>query len=228
MDATLAESMRPLVQRLALSLAGSLSRLALRLDRGPAPPPLEGSIEAAAARALADAPAMPTGLAPEDDSEPLAGARGEGREEAWPEGYERLYARGQLPAAMGSALLLVDGEEARFVPVFVGPGETLALKHRLAGEPFSRPLPYDLLDRLLAEVGGRIRLVRLEALRDKVFIATIVLELDGGRELELDARASDAVILALGAGAAILAADGLMAAAARPLAELDEEDPPGA
>ena len=54
----------------------------------------------------------------------------------------------------------------------------------------------------------------------QVFIATVVIELAADQRLELDARASDAVILALGQGVPILAAEELIAQAARPLHQL--------
>jgi bifunctional DNase/RNase len=58
---------------------------------------------------------------------------------------------------------------------------------------------------MLRRLGGRISSVRIDALRDNVFHATIVLE-HGGQRSEIDSRASDAVALAVGNGVPIFVA----------------------
>jgi bifunctional DNase/RNase len=143
-----------------------------------------------------------------------------------PDGYVRMNARGQIPGAMGGALLLVDLDERHFVPLFVGPTETLAMQHRLAGKRFKRPLPYDLFERLLERIGAVLVRSTIDELRDGVFIATVVVALDDGRIQELDARASDAVILALGSDCPVFVSDGVVDEAARPL-QLEQAEAPG-
>ena len=143
-----------------------------------------------------------------------------------PAGYVRMSARGQIPSAMGGALLLVDRDDSLFMPVFVGPTETLAIQHRLRGRRFQRPLPYDLFERLLDRIGAVLVRSTIDELRNGVFIATVVVALDDGRIQELDARASDAVILALGSHCPVFVADDVMHEAARPLLQLDSSEAP--
>jgi bifunctional DNase/RNase len=166
----------------------------------------------AAARAIA-----------EGEEAPRSGAEEEGELPAL-SGYVRMSARGQIPAAMGGALLLVDNAESQFVPVFVGPTETLAIQHRLRGRRFKRPLPYDLFERLMDRIGAVLVRSTIDELRNGVFIATVVVALDDGRIQELDARASDAVILALGSDCPVFVSDGVMDEAARPLQQLEASE----
>jgi bifunctional DNase/RNase len=60
----------------------------------------------------------------------------------------------------------------------------------------------DLFDALLRQAGGRISSVRIDAIRENVFVATVTVHLQDRRSA-LDTRASDAIALALGNDAPI-------------------------
>ncbi|MEQ3549499.1 bifunctional nuclease family protein [Pseudonocardia nematodicida] len=91
-------------------------------------------------------------------------------------------------------LLEEAGGRGRLVPVGIGEAEAAALAAALAGmPPASRPDTYRLILAVLAEFGEKVRQVRVRALQDRVFHAELVLE--GGTVV--DARTSDAVVLAL-------------------------------
>jgi len=136
-----------------------------------------------------------------------------------PEGYVQVEPRGVTATPLGGAMLLVDERVGRYLPIFVGGTEALAVHHRLDGKPFSRPLPYDLFEHLLLATGAELTGVRIDRLDDDVFVATIVVELADERQIELDARASDAVILALGRRAPIVVARDVMERASRALVD---------
>jgi len=112
---------------------------------------------------------------------------------------------GIAPTPHGNAVVLSDQARRIGVPIFVGDSEALAIMLRLRGQSFERPLTHDLLDSVLRRLGGRITSVRVDSLKDNVFHATIVLA-HAGQRSELDARASDAIALAVGNGAPIYVA----------------------
>lgn len=124
--------------------------------------------------------------------------------------------RGQLPSPLGSAVILASEEEEIFVPVFVAASEALALRLRLAGETFTRPLTHDLLDRLLALLEATVDEVRIEELRGQVFVASVAIR-HGEERTVLDSRASDAVIIAVGHGLPVLVSRSVIETAGRPL-----------
>lgn len=101
----------------------------------------------------------------------------------------------------------VDGD--RHLPIWIGAYEAEAIAMELQGIPATRPLPYDLMRSLLAEVDASIERILISDLNDQVFFARIVLD-QGGRSIELDSRPSDAIALAVRTGASILVADGIM------------------
>jgi bifunctional DNase/RNase len=106
-------------------------------------------------------------------------------------------------------LLLEETDGPRKLPIWVGAPEARAVVCKLEGIDLPRP-PSDLFaHRLLSAVGGGLVEVRITCLADEVFFATAVVEGPNGR-VEVDARPSDAINLALLAGAPIRADRALM------------------
>jgi uncharacterized protein len=106
----------------------------------------------------------------------------------------------------GSAHAVVLEREGKRFLIFVGPFEGAAVKRELAEERAERPLTHDLLDNVLKGFDVSVAKVVVSALVNEVFCATITLVRDPGEgeprtEVRLDARASDAVVVALKAKA---------------------------
>ena len=125
----------------------------------------------------------------------------------------------------GAAVLLVDPSGTMVLPIFVGGTEALTIKLRLDGEHYPRPLTHDLLLSLVKELGGRAVKVQVDELRGDTFLGSVFVE-TGGRVLQLDARPSDAIAMALGSRVPIFVSRSVMLAAGVRRAELDRD--PGA
>jgi bifunctional DNase/RNase len=95
---------------------------------------------------------------------------------------------------------------------------------KLQNQEFSRPLTHDLTVNLVTELGGSMEKVTVTELRDSTFFATISVQIDG-RTVEIDSRPSDAIALAVRAGAEIFAADEVIEEAAVVFEEAMEESP---
>lgn len=72
-----------------------------------------------------------------------------------------------------------------------------------------RPLTHDLLRSVIEHLGGRVESVIINDLVDNTFYARIVMGTDG-RRLEVDARPSDAIALALRVKVPIYAVDSVL------------------
>lgn len=117
----------------------------------------------------------------------------------------RVHAVG-IDLGVGQAVVLLEefGGTGRLLPVAVGEQEAVALAAALHAQPArARPDTHRLIGAVLAAFRSAVRRVRVHTLRDRVFHAELVLD-DGTR---VDARTSDAVVLALHAGADIEVAD---------------------
>jgi RNA polymerase sigma-70 factor (ECF subfamily) len=105
-----------------------------------------------------------------------------------------------------------EGGERRLL-IWVGEFEAAAAAVHLAGAEMPRPLSYAFAAGVLAAAGGRLREVRVADLNGKVFVASAIVEGPDGLSA-VDARPSDAINLALVAGAPIRVASAVMDAAA--------------
>jgi bifunctional DNase/RNase len=95
---------------------------------------------------------------------------------------------------------------------------------KLQNQEFSRPLTHDLAFNLVTELGGSLERVTVTELRDSTFFATLHVQMDG-RSVEVDSRPSDAIAIAVRAGAPIFAADEVIEEAAVVFEEAMEETP---
>ena len=119
-------------------------------------------------------------------------------------------------------VILKDAERERYLPIWIGPWEANAIAMKLQGVTPERPLTHDLFSATLTELGVSVRQIVVSELADETFRARLVLELDG-RAVDIDARPSDAIALAVRAGVPIYATDAVLDRAAV-VPEADEEE----
>lgn len=116
----------------------------------------------------------------------------------------------------------VSGE--RHLPIWIGAFEAEAIAMGLQGIPATRPLPYDLLKTVVADLGGQITRIEVTDLNADVFYAKIILDVKG-RQVPVDSRPSDAIALGVRAKVPILVAESVMERAGIILnADEDEEE----
>lgn len=120
----------------------------------------------------------------------------------------------------GSVIIVLRAEEsARLLVMEIGMLEGRSIAMEAEGVRSPRPLTHDLMHQFIQGLGATVGDVRIRDFRDGTFFATVVLTRQDGTTVEFDARPSDAIALALRAGAPIYAADEVMAVAA-----IDEDD----
>jgi uncharacterized protein len=110
-------------------------------------------------------------------------------------------------------VILKEVDRDRYLPIWIGPWEASAIAMKLQGLTPERPLTHDLFATTLEELGARIDRVVISELADETFHARILLQRDG-RTIEVDARPSDALALAVRSGVRIFAADAVLEQAA--------------
>lgn len=100
-------------------------------------------------------------------------------------------------------VVLRDLNADRYLPIWVGPYEAEAITVALQEIEIARPLTHDLLKNVFAVFNAQIRRVEIVALRDDIFYGNIVVDADG-QTINVDARPSDAIALAVRAHVPIL------------------------
>lgn len=109
------------------------------------------------------------------------------------------------PVSNSPIVVLKDDDDKFFLPIWVGIFEANAIALQLENVNTPRPMTHDLLRNMIAELDARVTRVVINDLRDSTFFAQIRVS-TGGRTLELDARPSDAIALALRTEAPIFVA----------------------
>ena len=113
------------------------------------------------------------------------------------------------PVSNSPIVVLKDNEEKFFLPIWVGIFEANAIALQLENVTTPRPMTHDLLRNMIAELDGRVSRVVINDLRESTFFAQIRV-ITGQRTLELDARPSDAIALALRTEAPIFVAQNVL------------------
>ncbi len=110
-----------------------------------------------------------------------------------------------MPSNQPIVLLREVGGD-RYLPIWIGAVEATAIAFAQQGVEPPRPLTHDLLRDIVEATGNTLSEVRITDVRDGVFYASLVL----GSGVEVDARPSDSIALALRTGSRIVCADGVL------------------
>jgi bifunctional DNase/RNase len=122
-----------------------------------------------------------------------------------PNGYVEMMVGDVTPTPDGNAVLLIDESSDVVVPIFIGPSEATAIDLRQRKQRYQRPLTHDLLDAIMHELGGSLVKVQIDDIKDNTFVGAVFVR-TATRVVELDARPSDAIALALGSHVPIFVA----------------------
>ncbi len=96
-------------------------------------------------------------------------------------------------------IILKEVGGGRHFTIEIGEQEAVAIYRRAMKRYHPRPLTHDLLDNVIAGMGGTVKAVEITDLKDHTYYANLVIETADG-EVRVDARPSDAIAILVGAG----------------------------
>ena len=142
------------------------------------------------------------------------------------DGFTRMSVYGiNLDLFSSSPIVILKVEdENRYLPIWIGQPEARSILMKLQNQEFSRPLTHDLATNLVTEMGGSIERITVTELRESTFFASLRVDI-AGRTVEVDSRPSDAIAIAVRAGAPIFASDTVIEEAGVVFEEAMEEAP---
>jgi bifunctional DNase/RNase len=117
-------------------------------------------------------------------------------------------------------VLLREVSGDRYLPIWIGAVEATAIAFAQQGVVPPRPLTHDLMKELIGATGNELTEVRITEMRDGVFYAVLVL----GSGVEVGARPSDSIALALRTGSRIVCAEDVLDEAGLEVPEEDEDE----
>jgi bifunctional DNase/RNase len=100
------------------------------------------------------------------------------------------------PANQQPVVSLSDSEKKRALLIWIGLPEARAIYSELQGIEHQRPLTHDLLARVINKVNGKISRIVITHTEENIFYAIIVIKRHE-TVVEIDARPSDSIVMAL-------------------------------
>ena len=100
-----------------------------------------------------------------------------------------------------------DGE--RVLPIWIGPAEASAIAMEMAGVKFSRPLTHDLLKQVIVGLGANLDRVMITQVKENTYFAELHISRND-HVIQIDARPSDSIAVALRLEAPIFTLDELL------------------
>lgn len=99
-------------------------------------------------------------------------------------------------------VVLHDLDNRKALPIWIGSAEASAIIRCIEGLVVARPMTHDLITSIVSQTGYEVSKVEINDVEKETYYATIYLTKDG-ETLEIDARPSDAIAVAMRAEAPI-------------------------
>ena len=100
-------------------------------------------------------------------------------------------------------IILKEKEGQRQMPIIIGVAEAAAIKMKVSKIKPPRPLTHDLLKNVLDQMGASLQSVIINKLEGNTFYAQLLIRTNEEKVINVDARPSDSIALALRAEAPI-------------------------
>src|SRR5215469_5448643 len=120
-------------------------------------------------------------------------------------------------------VILKDSKIERYLLIWIGEPEALAIASELQGARYERPLTHDLLHTIIGRLSAEVTEIVINHLEGDVFYALIVMQ-HGDTTMQIDARPSDAIALAVRCNAPIFVDEDVLTEAAVTVSAPPEEE----
>ena len=121
----------------------------------------------------------------------------------------RVARLGLDSASKTYVVILQEKEGDRLLPIWIGQAEAESIVMQMNGIKRERPLTHDLCKSLIIGLGGTLRRVQITKVQKSTYYAELHVERDG-RLVQVDARPSDSIAIALRLSAPIFAQESLL------------------
>jgi bifunctional DNase/RNase len=120
-------------------------------------------------------------------------------------------------------VLLREQAGTRFLPIWIGAVEAMAITSAMEGVTPPRPQTHDLLASVIESLGAELQRVVVTDFRNNIYYAQLVLHANGG-QVTVSSRPSDAIALSVRTGAPVFASRDVLDEAS---IEFQDEDQTG-
>ncbi len=110
----------------------------------------------------------------------------------------QINVKGVMPTSNGCAVFL--GNDAKTFVIYVDQGIGTAIQRAANGEQLERPMTHDLMMTMLDGLGAEVERMVINDVEESTFFARLIVSMEnelGHKIIELDARPSDSIVMAL-------------------------------
>ncbi|MDF1558196.1 MAG: bifunctional nuclease family protein [ANME-2 cluster archaeon] len=97
-------------------------------------------------------------------------------------------------------VVMIHNEGGEIMPIYVGMSEGVSINSAANNEVTPRPMTHDLMTAIIEQLGASISCVYIDEIKDGIYYARLILSYNGST-IEIDARPSDCISLAVRTGA---------------------------
>ena len=117
-----------------------------------------------------------------------------------------------LDTRTGSPIVVLhDMDNRKVLPIWIGSAEASAIIRKIESIEVSRPMTHDLIASIVEKTGGTIDRVEINDVEKETYYAIIYIKDKEGNEVEIDARPSDAIAVAIRVDAPIFVTANVLA-----------------
>ncbi len=103
-----------------------------------------------------------------------------------------------LDTRTGSPIVVLhDKDNRRALPIWIGSAEASSIIRKIENLAVTRPMTHDLVISIIEKTGYKLTKVEINDIKKETYFATIFLENDEGKVIEIDSRPSDAIAIAI-------------------------------
>lgn len=103
-----------------------------------------------------------------------------------------------LDTRTGSPIVVLhDKDNRKALPIWIGSAEASAIIRKIENLVVARPMTHDLIIDMIKKTGYTLDKIEINDVEKETYFATLCLTNNEGKELEIDARPSDAIAVAI-------------------------------
>src|SRR5574344_2183013 len=103
-----------------------------------------------------------------------------------------------LDTRTGSPIVVLhDIDNRRALPIWIGSAEASAIIRKIENLSVARPMTHDLVINIIEKAGYKLDKIEINDVEKETYYATLFLVDKDGKNIEIDARPSDAIALAI-------------------------------
>lgn len=103
-----------------------------------------------------------------------------------------------LDTRTGSPIVVLnDKDNRKALPIWIGSAEASAIIRKIENLAVARPMTHDLIINIIEKMGYILDRIEINDVEKETYYATLFLANDDGNEVQIDARPSDAIAVAI-------------------------------